>query len=140
MKTKKFFLERSVEIDGCWIWDRTISVSGYGQVSDGGKVSYAHRVSYTHLVGEIPKGLVIDHLCKNKECVNPEHLEPVTQAENVKRAMGNTTHCRSGKHVWNKTRQCLECAEDRRRANMKSCRVCFKVMLPQNLARHLRTH
>ena len=72
---------RIVESDGCWIWTGAIR-NGYGAVGIGRHVEYVHRWVYQDLVGEIPDGLVIDHLCVNRACANPEHLEPVTRAVN----------------------------------------------------------
>jgi hypothetical protein len=81
---------RMIAIDiqtGCWNWTgNTNKVTGYGYVYVGpGKQGIAHRAAYRELVGPIPAGLVLDHLCRNKRCVNPKHLEPVTQGENVRR-------------------------------------------------------
>ena len=81
-----------VDENGCWIWNGAIHKSGYGQIKWQGKSTVAHRIVYTILKGEIPKGLVIDHLCNVKKCVNPEHLEAVTYAENTQRAW-NRNHC-----------------------------------------------
>lgn len=72
----------------CWIWKGSRSVAGYGYVRSGSRNTCAHRVVYELLVGPIPEGLVIDHLCRNPSCVNPAHLEPVTQAENILRGLG----------------------------------------------------
>ena len=67
---------------GCWLWTGCISESGYGSMGDTGR---AHRVSYQVHVGPIPSGKVLDHLCRVRCCINPDHLEPVTQLENVRR-------------------------------------------------------
>ena len=68
---------------GCWMWDNE---SGYGRFKTTAKNDLAHRYAYELLVGPIPDGLHIDHLCRNPQCVNPDHLEPVTMRENLMRA------------------------------------------------------
>ena len=90
-----------VEIAGpmdCWEWQAYKTKQGYGQFGLNGKIQRAHRVAYELVVGTIPNGLTIDHLCRNTGCVNPFHLEPVTLAENIRR--GNRynvkTHCKRG--------------------------------------------
>lgn len=77
---------------GCWQWNGHIDRNGYGKAYDasrprGRRVDWAHRVSYRNHRGEIPKGLTLDHLCANTVCINPDHLEPVTYAENTRRAL-----------------------------------------------------
>lgn len=74
------------EETGCWVWQRSTS-RGYGYVTRGGRCVPAHRWYYEHLVGPIPEGLELDHLCRNPPCVNPDHLEPVTHAENMRRGI-----------------------------------------------------
>lgn len=69
--------------DECWLWKTT--GSDYPTFQFEGRIQKAHRVAYRLFVGEIPKGMVLDHLCGEPRCVNPEHLEPVTHAENVRR-------------------------------------------------------
>lgn len=73
--------------DFCWAWTGCLNSRGYGCVAVRGKSQLAHRVSYELLAGPIPTGLHIDHLCLNKRCINPAHLEPVTPLENTRRAL-----------------------------------------------------
>lgn len=77
---------------GCWPWTGATSDNGYGNVSvvttEGRRTVLAHRVVYELLCESIPDGMVIDHLCRNRRCVRPDHLSVVTQAENVKRGAG----------------------------------------------------
>lgn len=72
----------------CWIWKGTCITNGYGTFDLRGKSIMAHRTSYEIFKGNIPKGLVLDHLCRNRKCVNPFHLEPVTNKENILRGFG----------------------------------------------------
>ena len=78
--------------NGCWLWTGSISTAGYGRFGVGSRTDNsarmvgAHRWAYEHLVGPIPPGLESDHLCRNRACVNPAHIEPVTRSVNFLRS------------------------------------------------------
>ena len=87
---------------GCWIWQGGLSGKGYGRVRIDGKVIGAHVFVYETLVGKVPSGLELDHLCRVRQCVNPEHLEAVPPKENYRRGYSPSklnalkTHCMRG--------------------------------------------
>jgi hypothetical protein len=83
--------------NGCWLWTASLSTNGYGQISVANRPVFAHRLSYEMLVGPIPKGLELDHLCRVRHCCNPAHLEPVTHVMNLRRSpLVTSTHCKKG--------------------------------------------
>lgn len=88
------FWSKVDKTDTCWLWTAAL-VKGYGRFTSDVRQMGAHRWSYEALVGPIPEGLTLDHLCRNPRCVNPDHLEPVTQRENVAR-IPRKTHCPQG--------------------------------------------
>lgn len=107
---------------GCWIWEGSRSPAGYGLISVDGRYRPVHRVAYELFRGEIPDGLVLDHLCRVPACCWPSHLEPVTHGMNVARgaapvAVANRNGtCLSGRHDMtdvyvrkNGVRQCRPC-------------------------------
>ena len=73
-------------VDQCWPWNGSRQTQGYGRMEVRGRALAAHRLSYMLNIGSIPEGAVIDHLCRNKACVNPAHLEAVTLSVNATRA------------------------------------------------------
>lgn len=118
-----------VDDNGCWLWQRSIKSNGYGQMGvPGAGMRYAHRISYQTFRGPIPDGLQIDHLCRVRRCVNPDHLEAVTCRENLIRGVGfvarhvAATHCPAG-HPYDECntrigtkgeRMCKRCRNDRK--------------------------
>ena len=84
-----FWMRVSVGHDaGCWLWEGRREKGGYPIACDGSRSVLAHRMAYRAFRGEIPAGLQLDHLCRTRHCVNPEHLEAVTARENVLRSTG----------------------------------------------------
>lgn len=84
-------------MSGCWLWAGSVNQGGYGQLRVAGRLVLAHRLSFERHRGAIPRGLVIDHKCRNTACINPHHMEAVTQGENIRRGRGGM--CRSGLHA-----------------------------------------
>ncbi len=124
------YIERVTE-SGCWIWMGGLSTSGYGRLfmKEGDRYikRQAHRIVYQEFRGEkVPDDLELDHLCRVHCCVNPDHLEPVTHAENMARSgPARQTHCRRGHPLSEdnlymrrnrKQRECRRCGRDRRAA------------------------
>lgn len=117
----------SVDASGCWPWPGSHDHRGYGRVSLGRfRKVMAHRLAYELAVGPIPDGMELDHLCRNKRCVNPAHLEPVTHIENVRRSAAAEnaakTHCVRGHlladhaYLYRGRRVCRPCGRIKSRA------------------------
>jgi hypothetical protein len=119
-------LQRIALDGGCLLWTGAKSDKGYGQVWWNGKKLATHRVTYEHHRGPIPAGMVIDHLCRRPACLRIDHLELVTNGENIHRgylAKGQT-HCKRGHDLAvtaritkDGRRDCRECAKERRRGH-----------------------
>jgi hypothetical protein len=117
---------------GCWEWTAAINSRGYGQWSVQGVSRSTHRVAYELLVGPIPEGLQIDHLCRNKRCCNPEHLEPVSALVNIHRRPDvHKSHCARGHELTPENtilknfrgsirRNCRTCVNDQARARRRA--------------------
>lgn len=102
--------------NGCWVWLRSRDRDGYGWASLDNKTYSAHRLVFVLLGGVIPDGLVLDHLCRVRHCVNPAHLEPVTNRENL--ARGDTP---TG---WKRCRKCG--GPFSRLRSQRRCMGCFR--------------
>lgn len=117
----RFWAKVRFDADGCWRWTAHC-ISGYGafHLSHAQRTIMAHRYAYELLVGPIPDGLQLDHLCRVRSCVNPTHLEPVTVLENVRRGLKVAlhTHCKHGHEMT------PENTAERRRVNGALYRIC----------------
>lgn len=117
----------------CWLWTASTR-KGYGGFRAFGRIVQSHRFAYEHFRGPIPPGLTVDHLCRVKRCVNPDHLEVVTNRVNVLRGIGRSatnarkTQCKYGhaftrENTWRDARgkrQCRTCWHDRRPASARA--------------------
>lgn len=109
----------------CWISDRATQPNGYTKIGYLGETWLTHRFAYEVFVGPIPKGLVIDHLCRQRACCNPAHLEPVTNRENLLRgdtltaAEASATSCKRG-HPFDEANTYWRAD----RAGVRGCRAC----------------
>lgn len=128
----------SVDASGdCWLWTGARTLDGYGQASIGGERFMAHRKSYELLVGPIPDGLHIDHLCRNPQCVNPDHLEPVTRSVNAQRGVAGdlarrraliNTACHRG-HEYTASNTYVS------KQGIRMCRTCLRENMRASRAR-----
>ncbi len=120
---KKFIENIDITDENCINWPFKLTPSGYSYLSHHGITIGAYRYSYEYHKGSLIKGLVIDHLCRNRACVNPNHLDQVTNIVNVARGVGQSvinklkTHCAAG-HEYNEPNTRVD------KANKRSCRAC----------------
>ena len=125
--------------DGCWEWMGYRTPKGYGGVAIKNKTHRAHRVVYELLVGPIPVGLDLDHICRNRGCVRPDHLEPVTCKENLMRGLTHAalnaakTHCPHG-HLYDEKNTILK------KSGTRLCRECNKIQCRAYSKAHPRRH
>jgi hypothetical protein len=116
-------------MSGCWLWFASDDGNGYGAFWNGKAMIKAYRWAYEYFIGKVPIGLELDHLCENKMCVNPKHLEPVTHLENVRRGkcsetsgqwQRDKTHCPQG-HSYSGDNLYI-----RPNGTGRGCRICRK--------------
>lgn len=143
------FWEAVEKTSTCWLWRGTLTGGGYGtfRLSRLGRDFRAHRISFVLFGNEIPDGLVLDHICRVRNCVNPDHLRAVTDAENVLAGIGPTavnarkTHCPRGheytpENIYRRkdgARRCLTCLTTK-----LACPECGEGITYRNLAMHRR--
>lgn len=143
--TLERFWSKVVKTSGCWGWKAAIRADGYVNFWDGDarKMKRAHRYGYEAVNGPVSPGLVLDHLCRNRSCVNPDHLEPVTQQTNALRGIGlpainaEKTHCIKGHELAGQNlymegsgRRCVTCRKDAaRRYEARKTRVRSRAAL-----------
>lgn len=124
------FAEKWTAIGDCWIWTSKTNNHGYGMFYFNGRMELAHRISHLLHIGPIPAGLVIDHLCNTKACVNPDHLNATTFRANIRRAVADKSHCVNGHPLdagnlgvhratgWRFCRICKRACDTRRRRRL----------------------
>ncbi len=131
---RRFVLWLDEDENGCWLWTRGCTTNGYGHGRMDSQHFYAHRLAWELWHGPIPDGLELDHLCRVHRCCNPDHLEPVTHAENMRRSTPGgaaglnraQTECKKG-HPFDghdgRQRTCSACIRGRSRARSRQSRT-----------------
>lgn len=120
--------DKASVVGECWIMSVGLDRNGYSRLRADGALWWAHRWVWSRLVGPVPDGLQLDHLCRNRACVRPDHLEPVSASENVRRSTagvslshvnGDKTHCMHG-HIFDAKNTYY------RPSGGRSCRACLR--------------
>lgn len=135
MSLTERFWSKVHKTETCWLWVAFKMKSGYGKFYSGGdrtraKTLLAHRAAYEFAKGSIPVGMDLDHTCRVRHCVNPDHLEPVTRKENLRRGINwkrELTHCKRGHELSEENtylyggnrRDCRTCRSERGRARRR---------------------
>lgn len=155
---QEFFDLRATKGAGCWVWKGSMNPSGYG-VTTQRRMGSAHRLSYTLYKGPLPEGTQVDHLCSNKPCCNPDHLDAVTrEADGARRRIRNVwrgwaTHCSRGHELNDRTtgwrpdgsgRQCMVCSHARqnefRKRNGRKLRPPFDYEAPNGTLKNKKLY
>lgn len=124
---QRLFSKRHIDDNGCWNWIGSLCNKGYAQIQVNLQILMVHRASYELFIGPISGGMTLDHLCKNKRCFNPTHLEQVTNRENILRGnnraaqQARQTHCKNG-HKFNSENTRLW-------KNHRSCKICSAIWM-----------
>lgn len=117
------------DLGPCWLWAASLRTGGYGQYAHNGTMRRAHKVAYEVLVGPVPAGLDLDHLCRVRRCCNPGHVEPTTRSVNLLRGLGPrmaheravlVTHCPQG-HEYTPENTHVSASD-----NGRDCRTCSR--------------
>ena len=122
---ERFLDKISISPSGCWEWDKCLTKGGYGQIRIKGKTEYTHRFVFAYYHGELNPNLTINHKCRNRRCCNVNHLEEITNEENLriglhKNQNSNKTHCNNG-HEFTKENTYI------RPNGARNCRVCQRI-------------
>lgn len=150
-EAERYFWERVRKTDGCWLWVGNIRDDGYGRAWFDKSRYQAHRVSYVLAGGVLPEGLVLDHLCRVRNCVNPAHVDLVENGVNVLRGVGaSALNARKSACKWGHPfseentlitpaghRACRPCRRAALGARVR-CPICSSVLNYSTLRRHLR--